>query len=128
MNYTEHVSASETFLLAEDILRESGMGMAAAESVWGAAVQAIEAANHSGGAARHVHSNSRNMREVIDRLGGKYDLFDEVNGGYTDAKNVPHNHFYTGRLSGQELNLSLARGRAFVNLMLELGSRERGGE
>ena len=128
MNYAEHISAAETFLLAEETLSESGMGMAAAECVWGAAVQSIESANHANGITRHVHSNARGMREVIDRLGLKYDLFDEVNGGFTDARNALHNHFYTGRLSGEELHLSLERGRDFVNLMLELAARESGSE
>ena len=127
MNHAEHMFAAETFLLAEETLNELGMGMAAAECVWGAAVQAIEAANHSDGITRHIHSNARSMREIIDRLGLKYDLFDEVNGGYTDVRNALHNHFYTGRLSGGELNLTLMRGRDFVNLILQLAARERGG-
>ncbi len=126
MNYTEHVSAAEAFLMAEEMLSEAGLGMAAAESVWGAAIQAIEAANHSGGTARHIHSNARGMREVIDRLGLEYDLFDEVNGGFTDVRNALHNHFYTGRLNAEELSMSLTRGRDFVNLVLELAARELG--
>ena len=125
MNYAEHISAARTFLQSEEILSESGMDMAAAESIWGAAVQAIEAVNHSDGTERHVHSNPRSMRETIDRLGIERGLLDELNGGFTDVKDALHNHFYTGRLSGEELNLTLRRGRNFVNLMLELAAHER---
>ena len=46
MNYEDHVEAARTFPSAAEILSESGMGMAAAEMVWGAAVQAIDAVNH----------------------------------------------------------------------------------
>ena len=101
------------------------MDMAAAESIWGAAVQAIEAVNHSDETARHIHSNPRGMRETIDQLGIEYDLSNELNGGFTDVKDALHNHFYTGRLSRQELTLTLRRGRNFVNLMLELAAHER---
>ena len=49
MNYEDHVAAARTFLNAAEILSGLGMGMAAAEMVWGAANQAIHAANHCNG-------------------------------------------------------------------------------
>ena len=65
-------------MLAERLLRESAMGMAAAEMVWGAAIQTMDAVSHRTG-ARHTGSN-RNRELVIEYLSNKYDPLDLIQG------------------------------------------------
>ena len=119
MNYEDHVAAARTFLSAAEILSESGMGMAAAEMVWGAAVQAIDAANHSMGMTRHA-SRNRDRRMVVERIGRAHGVDEELADGFSAAANRLHNHFYTGRLSAEDLEDSIEAGVSFARLMLEL--------
>ena len=72
---------------------KEGMGMVAAEAVWGAAAQAIWAANHSL-TSRHP-SRNRDRDVIISRLGDKYGLRSELDIGLKSVTNELHNHFYT---------------------------------
>ena len=119
MNYEDHVAAARMFLSAAEILSESGMGMAAAEMVWGAANQAIHAANHSMGITRHA-SRNRDRRLVVERIGRAHGVDEELAAGFSAAANELHNHFYTGRLSAEELEENMKAGISFALLMLEL--------
>ena len=122
MTYEEHIAAARTFLFAEALLSDPfGMGMAAAEVVWGATIQVVDATNHQS-IARHVSSN-RNREYVIEYLENKYS-FDDLSRGFKSVVNHLHNHFYTGRLSNLELSLHLATGINFVNRMMELAGHE----
>ncbi len=78
MTYEEHIAEAKTFLLAEGLLNESGMGMAAAEVVWGAAIQVIDATSHQM-RGRHIGGN-RDREQIVEYLENKYD-FDELSGG-----------------------------------------------
>ncbi len=120
--YQEHIEAAETFLLAVDILKEAGMGMVAAEAVWGAAAQAIWAANHSL-TPRHP-SRNRDRDAIISRLGDKYGLRNELDLGLKSVTGSLHNHFYTGILSDHDLELNLGIGETFVNRMIRLARLE----
>lgn len=120
MNYEDHIAAAKSFMLAEGLLRESAMGMAAAEMVWGAAIQTMDAVSHRTG-ARHTGSN-RNRELVIEYLSNKYGPLDLIQG--FEAVGHLHNHFYTGRLSSQELFRYLATGLPFIDRMMELAERE----
>ena len=122
MIYQEHIEAAETFLLAADSLSEAGMGMIAAEAVWGAAAQVIWAANHSL-TPRHPSGN-RDRDMIVSRLGDKHGLRTELDLGLKSVTNELHNHFYTGRLSEQDLALHLGIGESFVNRMLRLARLE----
>ena len=124
MNYEDHVAAARTFLNAAEILSESGMGMAAAEMVWGAANQAIHAANHSMGITRHA-SRNRDRRLVVERIGRAHGVEEELADGFRAAANRLHNHFYTGRLSAEELEENMKAGVSFARLMLELADSPR---
>lgn len=121
MTYEEHISAAKSFLVAEDLLIQSEMYMVAAEVVWGATVQVIDAINHQLG-ARHT-SNNRNRAQIVEYMENKYGP-ESLNAGFASVKNRLHNHFYTGRLSSQELPLHLEAGIAFVNRMIELSEIE----
>ena len=120
MNYEDHVAAARMFLSAAEILSESGMGMAAAEMVWGAAVQAIDAANHSMAATtRHAGSNRDRLR-IVQGIGRAHGVDEELARGFEAAANGLHNHFYTGRLPADELEENMRLGVSFARLMLEL--------
>ena len=120
--YQEHIEAAETFLLAAGILKESGMGMVAAEALWGAAAQAVWAANHSL-TSRHPSGN-RAKAAISSRLGDKYGLRSELDLGFKSVAHRLHNHFYTGRLSQQDLEFHLEIGETFVNRMIRLARLE----
>ena len=119
MNYEDHVAAARMFLSAAEILSELGMGMAAAEMVWGAANQAIDAVNHRMGVPRHA-SNNRDRRRVLQRIGRAHGVESELVRGFRAAANGLHNHFYTGNLSADELEENMRLGIAFATRMLEL--------
>ena len=119
MNYEDHVAAARTFLSAAEILSESGMGMAAAEMVWGAAVQAIDAANHSMGITRHV-SRNRDRRLVVERVRRAHGVGEELAIGFRAALHGLHNHFYTGRLSAEALEENMRLGVFFARRVLAL--------
>ena len=121
MIYEEHIATAKTFLRAEESLVKPEMGMIAGESVWGAAVQVIDAINHLTG-ARHS-GNNREREQIVRYMANKYsadDLFD----GFDSARNYLHNHFYTGRLNNRDLYQHLELGISFVNQMIELADQE----
>ena len=120
MTYQEHILAAETFLQGEKLLSELGMTMLAAEAVWGAVIQVLDAVNHQLG-SRHTNNNHERQL-IIAYLESKYS-FDHL---IDDFKNTIrlHNHFYTGRLSDMDAYLSAKAGVHFVNLMIELSKRE----
>lgn len=120
MTYQEHILAAETFLQGEKLLSELGMTMLAAEAVWGAVIQVLDAVNHQLG-SRHTNNNHE-RQQIIAYMESKYG-FDNL---IDDFKNTIrlHNHFYTGRLSDMDAYLSAKAGVHFVNLMIELSQRE----
>ena len=120
MTYEAHINATRSFLIAEDLLRKAGMGMAAAEMVWGAAVHVIDATSHRMG--RRHPGNNRGRELIVEYLSNKHSLVILARG--FAAIHHLHNHFYTGRLSHQELSLHLPTGIDFVNQMMELADRE----
>ena len=124
MNYEDHVDAARMFLSAAEILSEMDMGMAAAEMVWGAAVHAIDAASHRMAITRHAGSN-RDRRRVVQRMGQARGVEKEVSDGFSAVTNGLHNHFYTGRLSADELEENMRLGVSFANRMLELADSQR---
>lgn len=123
MNREDHIRAAREFLQASEMLMDAGMGMAAAECVWGAASQMIDTLYR-----RHPprHPQNRDRSATVSLLGERYELVTELQRGFMVVKNDLHNHFYTGRLTA-ELAASLEIGRTFVNTMLELAERERAG-
>ena len=121
MTYEEHIAAAKSFLIAKELLIQSEMYMVAAEVVWGATVQVIDAINHQLG-ARHT-SNNRDRAQIVEYFEDKYGP-ESLNAGFASVKDGLHNHFYTGRLSHQELSQHLETGIKFVNRMIELSERE----
>ena len=124
MNYSQHIAAAETFLRAEGLLSAAGMDMAAAEMLWGAAVQALDAASHLAG-GRHP-ANNRDRERIIGRLDAIHSTEAELIAGLKPAIYNLHNHFYTGRLGAYELSLYRAIGRAFVVRIIDLLGHRQG--
>ena len=121
MIYEEHIAAAKSFLIAKELLIQSEMYMVAAEVVWGATVQVIDAINHQLG-ARHT-SNNRDRAQIVEYLEDKYGP-ESLNAGFASVKNELHNHFYTGRLIHEELLNHLSTGTQFVIRMIQLSERE----
>ena len=96
------------------------MWMAGAEMVWGASVHVIDAIKHLSG-ARHA-GNNQDRKLTVEFLSDQYGLGDLARG--VEAVSLLHNHFYTGRLSNQELSGYLATGIDFVNRMMQLAELE----
>ena len=119
MNYEDHIAAARMFLSAAEILWELGMGMGAAEMVWGATVQAIDAVNHRMMITRHAGSN-RDRRRVLERLERAHGVEGELVGGFRVVSSRLHNHFYTGNLTAEQLDNEMKNGLSFVSLMLAL--------
>ena len=99
------------------------MGMAAAEMVWGAAVHAIDAASHRMAITRHA-GRSRDRRRVVQRVGRTHGADEELARGFRAASRL-HNHFYTARLSADELEENMRLGVSFATRMLELADSPR---
>lgn len=127
MNYTQHIAESELCLASAALLMESGSKLVAAEAVWGAAVQVINAANHARGANRHPTNNPRRFY-VVEQLQNRYGLDADLSKALLGIIRQLHTHFYLGNLSDSELRESLSDGRDFVNLMIELLSQDAGDE
>ena len=119
MNYEDHIAATRMFLSAAEILSDLGMGMAAAEMVWGAANQAIDAVNHRMGVMRHASSNS-DRRRVLQRIGRAHGVERELANGFRTVSSRLHNHFYMGNLSAEQLEREMRNGMLFATRMLEL--------
>ena len=119
MNYEDHVAAARTFLSAAEILSELGMGMAAAEMVWGAVNQAIDAVNHRMMITRHA-SNNRDRRRVLQRIGRAHGMERELANSFSAVLSNLHSHFYKGDLPPDALERHMRNGVLFATRMLEL--------
>ena len=119
MNHEDHIAAARMFLSAAEILSGLGMGMAAAEMVWGASVHAIDAANHRMIATRHA-GNNRDRRRILERLERAHGAEGELVSGFRAVSSKLHNHFYTGNLSSERLEQEMRNGMLFATRMLEL--------
>ena len=122
MNYSQHIAAAETFLQAEELLSAAAMDMAAAEMLWGAAVQVIDAVSHRAG-GRHP-ANNRARLQVVGQVESMHRIAGELSDGFKTRISVLHNHFYTGQIGLRDLPVYLNGGREFVNRMLDLTDRE----
>lgn len=123
MNHAQHIEVADLCLYHAAPLAEAGVGILAAEAIWGAAVHVIDAAHHARRANRHAGSN-RNRRNLLRYLEEKYDIEPQLVGSFMGALMNLHNHFYTGRLNDGELRDHLDEGKAFVATMIELSARE----
>ena len=122
MQPEQHLAASRTFLNDAAALESQGSHMGAAEMIWGATVQALEALEHirTGIATGSLSSRRRRrLAESITRDG----LFK-----YYMIQNDLHGYFYKGHLSMEVLTDRMRQGRDYATELLTLAlSPEPGG-
>ena len=123
MNQEEHIAASRDFMRGEELLTDEGLGMLAAEAIWGATTQVVNAIHHVRTRRAHANNN-RERRRAIQYLTDKYGVGDDIEDGFDTALRQLHNHFYHSHLSDADLMDSLESGRRFIAAMIELAERE----
>ena len=114
MQTGQHIAASQRFLDDALMLESTGSHMGAAEMIWGATIQALEAVEHvrTGNDLGNLSSNGR--RRLMESL-----LLEGVN-RYSRIQNELHGHFYKGHLSLEAWRLEMQQGRDCVNELLAI--------
>jgi len=112
MQTGQHIAASQRFLDDALALEFRGSHMAAAEMIWGATVQALEAIGHirAGNATGNLSRNAR-RRLAGSAVFGGLQHYDRIQGRL-------HAHFYDGHLTSQERDAQMRLGRAYVSELL----------
>lgn len=123
MNDADHEAAIAKFLVGERWLYWNGVDMLAAEALWGAAQQAIDAVSHARG---QRHGNTRAKAALVQAMDTKYGPVPELATGFESIRDRLHNHFYTGRLAEPELSERLQAARIFIRQMQDIARQERG--
>ena len=120
MQTGQHIEACQRFLDDALALESRGSHMGAAEMIWGAAVQALEAIGHIG-AGNDIRHFSRNARR---RLAESF-AFDGME-RYYRVQNELHAHFYDSHLTSQERDVQMRLGREFVAKLLAVAQPSGG--
>ncbi len=123
MNYQQHIVEARLCLASQELLMEYGSKLVAAEAIWGAAIQVINAANHARGVSRHPRNNATRVYVVEQLLSGS-GLGDDLSIALHDIIRKLHTHFYNGHLNDTELRAELSEGINFVNRMIEVLDEE----
>ena len=112
MQTGQHIEASQRFLDDALALESKGSHMGAAEMIWGATVQALEAIGHIslGNAAGHLSRNGRRRMAESVAFEGMH--------RYNRTQHELHAHFYDGHLASQERDVQMRLGREFVTELL----------
>ena len=119
MQTGQHIEASQRFLDDALTLESRGSHMGAAEMIWGATVQALEAISHirAGNATGNLSRNARRRLAESAVLEGP-----RLYGG---IQNELHAHFYEGHLSPAEYAESMRQGREYVTELLAIALSSR---
>ena len=120
MQTEQHLEASQRFLDDASALESRGSHMGAAEMIWGAAIQALEAIGHitAGNATGNLSRNAR--RRLAESV-----AFEGLR-RYTLIQNDLHAHFYQGHLTFQERDVRMRLGREFVGDLLSIAHSSSG--
>ena len=120
MQTRQHIEASQRFLGDALALESRGSHMGAAEMIWGATVQALEAIGHirMGNAIEHL---SRNARRRL----AEFVVFEGMQ-RYNLTQNDLHGHFYSGHLAFEEYADSMRQGRELVTELLSIAQASGG--
>lgn len=122
MTYEEHLIETGRFISDSFMLRQRGSGMLAAESVWGAAIQAMAAVEHARNPASRRHPQQE--RFIINLL-RQHSLPPSLWQGFIIVRDRLHNHFYTGQLDTLQFSEYMDRGNVLVRQLLEIAERIR---
>ena len=114
MQIEHHLAASRRFLDDAVALESESSHMGAAEMIWGATVQALEAIGHISAGNVRAHLSSNGRRRLAASI---------VNDGlakYYRAQNDLHGHFYKGNLEPQSRAESMRQGHDYVAELLNI--------
>lgn len=116
MKHEEHVSAAQDFLEASALLRERGFDRIAAESMWGALVDAINALAHidGDGHARRI----RDRKQVISAFIERDVLGEDVALAFQSDAIALHNYFYDGNMRSEAFAAHMRAARALATKIL----------
>ena len=120
MQTEQHIEACQRFLDDALALEFRGSHMGAAEMIWGATVQALEAIGH----IRAGNDRGKLSRNGRRRLAGSAVL--EGLRHYDQIRSRLHAHFYDGRLTSLDRDIRMRLGREFVTELLVI-ARSPGG-
>ena len=120
MIYDEHIARASRFIGDSSMLQQTGSDMLAAESVWGAAIQAMAAVEHT--RSRDSRRHPQEKRFIIN-LSQRNNLTPELGYGFDIVRDRLHNHFYTGRLNTNEFEEYMETGKVFVRQLLHIAER-----
>lgn len=121
MQITQHQAAARQFLDDAVALEVSGSSMGAAEMVWGAIVQSLEAIGHiQSGNARGSLSNRR-RRDLAEAT-----THDGLQKYYSVQRDL-HGHFYKGHLTPEEFADSMQDGRGYAAELLAIAQTSESG-
>ena len=114
MQTGQHIAESQRFLDNALMLESEGSHMGAAEMIWGAVVQAMEAIGHisSENTVAHLSGNGRRrLASSTIRQGFRR---------YSEIQNGLHAHFYRGHLTPEEQTEQMRLGRDYVSELLAI--------
>ena len=114
MQIEQHLTAARQFLDDAATLEASGSHMGAAEMIWGATVQALEAIGHIRTGNARGSLNNRARRELSESIGSASLL------QYRKTQRDLHGHFYRGHLNPDERADSLRQGRDYAAELLAI--------
>ena len=114
MQTGQRIEVCQRFLDDALALDSRGSHMGAAEMIWGATVQALEALGHirAGSTTRHLSRNAR--RRLAESV-----AFEGMH-RYYRTQNELHAHFYDGHLTSQEWDVQMRLGREYVSKLLAI--------
>ena len=114
MQIQQHLAASQRFLDAAAVMEAADFHMGAAEMIWGAVIQALEAIGHIRERNSRGFLSSNGRRRLAESIGPEGPAL------YYLVQNDLHTHFYRGHLSPAEYAESMRRGHEFVTGLLDI--------
>ena len=118
MDTAGHITLARTYLIASVRLEIDGIHQLAAESVWGAAILAIEACRRARGLRHGSMNEKRRFVQAMDT--GSDDKLPQWDSGLKIVRDELHHHFYANHLSANEAAEALVLGREFVERLLSI--------
>ena len=114
MQIQQHLAASRRFLEAATLLENAGSDMGAAEMIWGATVQVLEAIGHIKEGNVRGSLGNRRRRELAETILPGY------LSSYYNALHELHGHFYKNHLLPAELATRMQQGREYIAELLAI--------
>ena len=114
MQTEQHLTAARQFLADASTLEAAGSTMGAAEMIWGATVQALEAIAHIKAGTARGSLSSRRRRETAENISLE-SLFQ-----YRRNQHDIHGHFYKNHLPSAELAVRMQQGREYIAELLAI--------